>query len=293
MAGSPLVTAKAVTKVTTVATHKVATTVTAKALTPVVVVPNRRSTTLVTARALTLIAGGGHVGQPKLTAKGVISVNAIGSHYEPDGIGYELYEMFGPLVERFGDPRSDLLNLCRGLGRMLQPLDDIVKDGPLGEPGYSQVLDLNRAKDEWLPWLGQVVGYQVTARVPTEDLATWSVRERSRMISRSAHRRGTVARMVEAVQEQLIAPQTVVVQQRTTSAHRISLFYYVAQLKTSSSVAIVNALAQEQKAKGLILTVVGLTGGDWNTLTANSATWNIVVTKFASWNEVISNPAKP
>lgn len=213
--------------------------------------------------------------------------------YDPNGIGDELYEMFAPVVGVFGDPNNNLRDYCRGLGGMLQPLDDIVKDDTNGEPGFSQTIDLVRAKDEWLPWLGQWVGYRVTEKRPEENQAAWSARERGRMVTRSAHRRGTVARMVEAMQEHLDAPKTVIILQRVSSAHTINAYYYTAQLTAGHTHAMIEAAALEQKAKGLILTVIGLSASSWDTLVANQATWTVVGTKFSSWNEVVSNPAKP
>lgn len=208
-------------------------------------------------------------------------------------IGDEIYEMFAPYVDTFGDPGNNLRDMCRGFGTMLQPIDDIVRDGDNGEPGYSQALDLTRAKEEWLPWLGQFVGYRVTERRPEQDRDLWADIERGRVVTRSAHRRGTIARMVEEVQSYLNDPKTVFIQTRVGTPHRMTIFYYTAQIQSPATAATIAAVAQAQKAKGLILTVTPLSGGDWSTLIANQATWNVVTTKFASWNEVISNPAKP
>lgn len=208
-------------------------------------------------------------------------------------MGDELFEGFAPLVEAFGDPDNNLRDYCRSMGMMIQPLDDIARDGDNGEPGFSQILDLTRGKAEWIPWLSQFVGYPAPERRPEQDREWYLDTERSRTITRSAHRRGTIARMVEEVQTFLNDPKTVFVQQRVGTAHRMTIFYYTAMLNPNFTAGQLAAAAQAQKAKGLILTVTPLSGGDWNTLIANQATWNVVKTKFANWNEVISNPAKP
>jgi hypothetical protein len=210
----------------------------------------------------------------------------------PPTIGDELYEMFFPLLEIYGDASGHLYAMCIGLGSMLQPIDDIVGDGDNDEPGYSLLLDLNRVPDTWLPWLAQWVGYFVSP-LPTSDAerTEWSGRERRRTVTNSAHRRGTIARMVEEVQEHLQDTKTVIIHQRDTSPHHMTLYYYTDELITTH--AALNAAAQAQKAKGLILLVVGISKSSWNTLVANQATWNVVKTKFGDWNEVVSNPSKP
>lgn len=230
-------------------------------------------------------------GAPQFTGKAAVAISSSAQHYNPDQMGLDIFEDFLPLVEMFGDPGDALQNYCKAIGRMLQPVYDISKDGDNDEPGWSQIFDLKLAKDEWLPWLAQTVGYRVTPRRTGEDVSSWSARERLRTAQRSAHRRGTIARMVEVAQEHLTGLKRVAIQQRTTSAHRLTLYYYSTELTTTH--ADISAAAQSQKAKGLLLTVTALTGLDWNTLVANQATWNTVTSKFTNWIEVTSNPAKP
>jgi len=210
--------------------------------------------------------------------------------YDPDGIGDELFAQFAPLVEMHG-AQPDMQVYMRAFGRAIQPIDDLAMDGGNGtdEPGWSQALDLNRAKDSWLRWLGQWVGYWVP-----EQPASFAF-ERGRILSRSAHRRGSIAMLREAVQEHLSAPKTVIIQERfspvVSTAGTITVSIFSAQIATTSAKA--EAAAREQKAGGLLMTFNVLSGSQWNTLVASQATWNIVVGKFADWNEVVSNPAKP
>jgi hypothetical protein len=153
------------------------------------------------------------------------------------------------------------------------------------DPGWSQVLDLTRAHDSWLRWLGQFVGYFV----PLES-NNWP-RERERIVSRSAHRRGAVPVLREVVQEHLSGDKTVIIRERDTSAHHITVYVYADQIATTEAAA--EAAARAQKAAGLIMDFVVLTGQDWNTLVANQDTWADVQTKFADWNEVVIDPDKP
>lgn len=155
--------------------------------------------------------------------------------------------------------------------------------------GWSQLLDLNRARSDWLRWLGQWVGYYISENPPNLAL------ERERIVSRSAHRRGSIALIREAVQEHLKGAKSVIIQERFaaagSTAYQITVSIYTAEIVTSAAAA--EAAARAQKPAGLIMTFNALSTSQWNTLTANQATWNVVTGKFANWNEVLSNPAKP
>jgi hypothetical protein len=48
--------------------------------------------------------------------------------YDPDAIGRELINQFNPLFEAYGE-QPDLEVFCRAIGRMIQPIDDLAKDG--------------------------------------------------------------------------------------------------------------------------------------------------------------------
>lgn len=210
--------------------------------------------------------------------------------YFPDGIGDELFAQFAPLSEAYG-PQPDLQVFVRALGRAIQPIDDLAKDGGNGidQTGWSQVLDLARAKDEWLRWLGQWAGYYV----PEQPLNYAT--ERARIVSRSAHRRGSVAMLREVIQEHLNGTQTVIIQERFaaagSTAGTITVSIFNAEIATTAAKA--EAAAREAKAAGLLMTFNVLSGSEWNTLVASQATWNVVIGKFADWNEVTSNPSKP
>lgn len=232
-------------------------------------------------------------GSPKMVGTAKIAVQSRGNHYDADISGREIYDHFSPVVSMYGDPGDHLKFYTYALGRMFQPLDDFVKDGFEGEPGWSQVLDLQRAKDDWLPWLGQWVGYYVSTQSGI-DASLWSTRERTRIISRSAHRRGTVAALIETAQDMLTSPKNVIIQERfgpVSTAHTITMSVYINQLTTSQS--LFAAELQKRKAAGLILYINFLTGVEWSTLIANQATWAVVTSKFVNWSEVITNPAKP
>lgn len=208
--------------------------------------------------------------------------------FDPDAIGDEIYAALGPIVEMWGDPGQHLKVYSRALGRMIQPVDDFAKDGDGGQPGWSQAIDSERAKDEWLFWLGQWVGYLVPQKATTELQVVWSERERKRITTRSAHRRGTIAILREIIQEHLGGTKDVIIQERTSSPHQIAVWIYNNQIVTSA--AAVTAAALSQKAAGLIMTFTILSGANYFLLQASNATYTIMSGKHATYNSVLTNP---
>jgi len=209
----------------------------------------------------------------------------------PNSVGDELYSDALPLVDRYGDPEQSLWVYLHGLGLMLKQTDDISRDGPNGEPGWSQIFDLTRAKTEWLPWIGQLVGYRVPQRAAGQSLAAYDARERERIVTRSALRRGTVEILVEVVQEQLNDPKKVIVNERVGGdANHISVFVMNEQIATSQ--AEVTRAALSQKCAGLIMDITFLTGANYDLLRAASASYNIMIGKFTTYDAVRTDPGK-
>jgi hypothetical protein len=214
----------------------------------------------------------------------------------PNDVGEAMVDQMLPITDRYGDPDSAMLIYLMGLGWMLAEVNDLAKSGPNGEPGWSQLFDLNRAKTDWLPWIGQLVGYRVPPRpdgLSLVELQEYDATQRERIVSRSSHRRGGVDILREVVQEHLSDPKTVIIQQRYGgNAAHIHVWVYADQIATSA--AEVEAAARAQKAAGLIMTFNILDGSqNYAALNANSASYAIVKSKFAHYSEVLSNPSKP
>jgi hypothetical protein len=172
----------------------------------------------------------------------------------PNSIGDDAYEALKPIIDRWGDPDEFLWVYVHGIALMLKPIDDISRDGPNGEPGWSQIFDLERMKTGWLPWAGQIV-----------DI------------------------LHDVIAEQLNEPKRVVIQNRVGgNANRINVWVYEADITTSA--AEVEKAARAHKAIGLIMEFDVLVGGDYETLRANSPTYQDVFTTFSSYSEVLTHP---
>lgn len=207
-------------------------------------------------------------------------ISASHFYLDQEVISAEFIEQFEPLMELYG-PMPDLEVFMGGLSRPMQIINNISADEEEAT-GWSQLLDRERAHHDWLRWLGQWVGYYVP-EVP-QSLEV----ERSRIVSRSAHRRGSIAMLREAVQEHLAEPKDVFIQERTTSAYHMTIFVVDDQIITSAAKA--EAAARAQKAAGLILTFTVLTGADYSLLNASNASYTEVNSAHANYTSVLTNP---
>lgn len=208
----------------------------------------------------------------------------------PNSVGDEAYEDFQPLVQKYGDPNDSLNVYLHGLGNMFKQVDDIARDGPDGEPGWSQIFDLGRAKTEWLPWMGQLTGYQVPIQTADETLAEYDARQRERIITRSSHRRGTIDLLVEVVQEQLTGAKRVLITERY-GGNKDLIKVWVYQSEIGTSTAEVQRAALSQKVAGLLMDFQILSGSDYNTLRANSVSYQDVKTTYATYQAVFNDPS--
>jgi hypothetical protein len=213
----------------------------------------------------------------------------------PNELGDEFYEGLQPIIDQYGDPDQHLWVYLHALALMLKPIDDISKDGPDDEPGWSQLFDLERAKTEWLPWIGQWTGYPVQTRPDGMAFADWDAQERERIITRSAHRRGTIQQLVDVVQEHLSGGQNVIIQERyNNQPYQLRVWVYSNEIATSEA-AIMQAI-NKQKVAGLLLTFGRLDVspfGSYTILNANSASYTIVKSKFTSYNDLTLDPDRP
>lgn len=208
----------------------------------------------------------------------------------PNSIGDDAYQDFGSLISKYGDPDSTLHVYLGGLGFLLKQVDDISRDGPNGEPGWSQIFDLQRAKTEWLPWTGQLVGYHVPVRPDTQTLAEYDAQQRERIVTRSAHRRGSVPLLEEVIAEQLDVPKRIKIHERyALDPYLIKLWVWLDDIATSE--AEVERAALAQKVAGLIMVFSILDGAPiYDLLDASNNNYAQVSSKHATYASVLANP---
>lgn len=208
----------------------------------------------------------------------------------PKEVGNDLYDWFGPYIERWGDPGNHLWVYLHALGAMLQPIDDMVKDGPEGEPGWSQMLDLRRAKTEWLPWIGQWVGYTVPDQ-GKQPLAEYDPIQRDQIVCMAAHRRGSIDALYDAIEYHLNEPKTIIIHERTPDPDHLDLFVLQSEIKTS--LALVQQAALAAKAAGLLFTFQSVAGGTYLEFKARNTIYSTLPPKFSSYTDLKNNSGRP
>lgn len=165
---------------------------------------------------------------------------------------------------------EDLRTLCRAVGVGWQDLHEIVRDTDAG-PGWSTLLDVDRAPAWALAWLAQMVGVRVT-RGASETV------QRAEVRTAAGAARGTPASLVAAVQATLTGTRRVILRERYGSPYRVRVETISAE--TPDPVAA-EAAARAQKPAGLVLEFATITGQTWDSLGAS--VWDSQSGKV--WNE--------
>jgi hypothetical protein len=217
--------------------------------------------------------------------------------YHQFEMGDLIYPEFAPITDNAGDPDNTLWTYLRGIGRMMQEVRDVSKDGLNGEPGWSQVLDATRVRPQWVPWLAQMAGYYAPVYQTKDDEAAYLGRQIPRIKKFSSWNRGSVESMRYAVQEHLWGTQNVIVQERYGGdPNQIRVYFYNSEIATSSTAAM--AAAVSQKAAGLLFAPEGTPGAPilldpntYNVLNASNASYNEVNSQHPNYNDVLVNTA--
>lgn len=200
----------------------------------------------------------------------------------------ELYASLTPGGFTDGDEAQGwaLLNFCEALaGKMLEPVNELVRDGALGEPGWSSILDANRAPAYMLPWLAQLVG----VRFPTDDLPV--LEQRNRIKSTDGWQRGTVAAIRGAAALYLTGSKYVFFRERydpddPTGDYPYRLYVATLPAETPDSAKVLSALL-EQKPMGVRLkyTVTGSLSS-YEGVAAYHATYQTLLDTYANYNSL-------
>lgn len=164
-----------------------------------------------------------------------------------------------------------LLKFVQALTLNLTVINDLVRDTDEG-PGWSIILDADRADPKYFPWMGQFNGTTVDLGLSEDD-------QRQQLKEVAGFRRGTIASMIAAAQPYLTGTKTVTITERDTSAYHFSVSTFTAETPDSSKVL---AALLSQKPAGLVMdytVAAGLTYGD---LKASGKTYGELDAEFAT-----------
>lgn len=194
----------------------------------------------------------------------------------------EAYDALGPWSRRdAADQRWDLLVLVESWGRQLQIVEDIVRDTDAG-PGYSIIVDADRAPADWIPWGMQLNGVRSRQGLSVDA-------QRARWKSTDGFKKGSPGAIVGAAQQYLTGAKTVYLVERHGSRYRYTVTTVAAE--TPDPVAVYNALL-EQKPYGFKMVHAMTTGANYNAFRDTHADYNEVKALYSSYAEILSDPVK-
>jgi hypothetical protein len=196
----------------------------------------------------------------------------------------DLYAALGPWSKADTDNAFwYLLDLCEAVAGRLTPIEAVIRDDPnTDDPGWSIVMDVDRAPPEWLGWLAQFGGVRL-------DPALDDAAQRARIKSTDGFKRGTPSAIVAAAQQYLTGTKSVFLSERSGSAYRFTISTLIAE---TPNLADVIAALIKQKPAGLVMSVMSITGADYDSVAGTHTDYNDVRTTFVNWAEMLSNPVK-
>lgn len=187
------------------------------------------------------------------------------------------------VIEQFARSSSqDLETFVGSIGDvLLQDIENLVSDGPNGEPGWSGILDLARVPDYALEWLAQFVGVRLPAGLT-------AAQKRTRIQNTDGWKRGTVAALRGAILPFLTGNQTVILRERDSSAYHFTVTTYTSQSGDAANQAKILAALVEQKPAGLVMAYQVQTGQDYQSLLTGNPLYSNVFANFATYQGVVT-----
>lgn len=183
-------------------------------------------------------------------------------------------EAFQPYL---ADDDGSLVTFLTALTLGYEVVDQVVRDTDDG-PGWSILLDVERAPAWALRWLGQFTGTRIAPGSP-EAASRQAIR------TPAGWRRGTPQAIIDAVRPTLTGTQTVLILERDTDEYALTVATYTTE---TPDTAATTAAALSQKPGGLQMTVITTDPHTWATLVAHRATWTATVAAFSTWADVVA-----
>jgi hypothetical protein len=189
----------------------------------------------------------------------------------------EIYAGLTPWIEADESTNWQLLRFVTVLAEHLGLINSLVRDTDEG-PGWSVVMDADRAPSEYFSWLAQFIGVTPNLNLSPED-------QRQQLKESSGFRRGTPASMIAAAQPFLSGAKTVTISERDTSAYHLTVRTFTSE--TTDSSAVLEALLS-QKPAGLVLNYVIQDGLTYDEISASGKTYDQLTAEFPTSNDMKS-----
>lgn len=201
----------------------------------------------------------------------------------------EVYERLEPVTHEEEQLDWPLLALLGALLDRAQEVADLARESDDG-PGWSSIVDPDRAPAAWLPWLAQLVGVEIPPTGTPEASGLDEAAQRLRIKETDGQNRGTVAAIKGAARQYLTGDRTAYLTERHGSAYALA----VATLEAETpSPLLVEAALLEQKPAGLVLVYdVIPAGGDYDALSSTHTDYADVTATYVDYHEILTDPTK-
>jgi hypothetical protein len=191
-----------------------------------------------------------------------------------DAFAARLYASMAPVAWLDADMGYALAYYAGAVGVMYQAVEDLARDTPDG-PGWSVVMDADRAPTDWLPWLAQFVGVTVPTGLPDNQV-------RAYIAAHDNFNRGTPAAIRAATQQHLTGSKTVLLQERFGGDPYALAVYTLAPETPSTAQTLADILTQ--KPAGIVLTYNAGAANTYNAVAAGYATYTAVRNAFVNYD---------
>jgi hypothetical protein len=206
------------------------------------------------------------------------------SDFQPATVAEDLYNRLGPWRRAdLRNPSRPLLVLCEALMASLQPVEDVIRDTDDG-PGWSVVMDPDRAPVAWLPWLSNFAGL---AGFDYSGLTEADFRD----LIKGGHvrLRGSRAALEAAPKPYLEGTKTVHFIERHGDAYHLTISVLASEVVDFEKVR--NAVLR-QKPTGIVINVNQITGGDYFTLMSTHASYTTIRNVYGTYADILIDPSK-
>lgn len=196
----------------------------------------------------------------------------------------DVLDALAPMLYAESSTGDALTDYVTGLSLPFELVEEWASDTDNGEVGWSLLLDVNRCPMEALPWLAQIVGLKLNTALSEAD-------QRQQIHDVPNWKRGTPGAVQGAPVPFLTGTKTVIIRERydgsgNDAPYAIEAITYTSETPDATKV---EAVIREQKAEGLILTYVTLSGQDYQTIKDNYATYQALKDAYVTYQGIKSN----
>jgi hypothetical protein len=202
--------------------------------------------------------------------QGFLKTGGLSAVYVADSplsrLAADVYALLTPYAEVDEANGYALRSTVEALTKMYFDVDELVREGVNGEPGWSAAVDATRVPSEGLAWLGQIFGVRIN---PGESVSYY----RQRVDGAVGIRRGSMGAMTLAVQPYLTGGKLVVFGERNGGS-AYSLVVKTRTAETPNTAPVIAAL-QATKPAGVLLGYSTFTGILFQESKVNQATYTL------------------